>query len=148
MLQIVRVTHEMPEGFEILRRDAVDEEWRHLNRLADEWDGGAVRYDGDGEAFLAAFEDGVLAGVGVVCMEPNTSYGPARRMRRFYVRPQFRGRGVGRTLATALMQQGWAAVPLLTVHAGRPEAARFWEHLGFQPDEGNGWSHSLRHGWA
>jgi GNAT superfamily N-acetyltransferase len=144
MLQIVRIVDALPEHFEILRLSAFDEGWHHLHRLVEEWSSGATHYDADGEALLTAFDDGVIAAVGAVCIEPKSVDGPARRLRRFYVAPQFRRRGIGRTLATALMQQGWAAAPLLTVHAPKQDSIRFWESLGFQPDDRNGWSHSLR----
>jgi GNAT superfamily N-acetyltransferase len=144
MLQIVRILESLPEGCEALRRDALGEGWHHLERLAEEWNRGTARYDADGEALLAAFEHGIVASIGAVCIEPNPADGPARRLRRFYVGLRFRRRGIGRTLATALMQQGSSAAPLLTVHAGKPESALFWESLGFRPDVRNGWSHSLR----
>ncbi|HXJ00167.1 MAG TPA: GNAT family N-acetyltransferase [Micropepsaceae bacterium] len=144
MLQIVRILEDLPEDFEVLRQSAVNEGWHHLDRLAEDWNRGALRYDASGEALLAAYENGVVGAIGAVCIEPNPADGPARRMRRFYVGPQFRRRGVGRTLATALIQQGWAAAPLLTVHASKPESIAFWESLGFHPDARNGWSHSLR----
>jgi GNAT superfamily N-acetyltransferase len=144
MLQIVRIQDRLSEGLERLRLSAIEEGWRHLDRLAEDWNCGATRYDGDGEALLAAFEDGILKAVGAVCVEPNPADEPARRLRRFYVGTQFRRRHIGKTLASALMQQGWAAAPLLTVHAVRPQSVLFWEGLGFRPDARNGWSHSLR----
>ena len=52
-----------------------------------------------------------------------------------------RGRGVGRALASALMQEGLARSPSLTVHAVRPASRAFWEAMGFRPDDRNGWSH-------
>jgi hypothetical protein len=55
----------------------------------------------------------------------------------------FDGGEMAAPLATALMHQGLSTVPLLTVHAAKPEAARFWESLGFRSDDRNGRSHSL-----
>ena len=70
MLQIIRIVDDLPKDFEILRQEAADEGWHHLHRLADEWKNCSLRYDGEGEALLAAFEDSVIAAIGAVCIEP------------------------------------------------------------------------------
>jgi GNAT superfamily N-acetyltransferase len=64
-------------------------------------------------------------------------------MRRFYIRPAMRGRGIGRMLALALLDQARSCCSIVTVHAGNDAAARFWESLGFQPHGRDGHSHLL-----
>lgn len=51
-----------------------------------------VRFDHPGESLLAAHHAGELVGVGGVTAEPLAG---RYRMRRFYVRPAFRHRGIG-----------------------------------------------------
>ena len=63
------------------------------------------------------------------------------RLRRFYVAEAFRGRGVGRTLASALMQEGLGLSPSLTVSASRPGSKAFWLAMGFREDARDGWTH-------
>jgi GNAT superfamily N-acetyltransferase len=63
-------------------------------------------------------------------------------MRGFYVRAVFRRHGVGRRLAETLI----ASVPPcvhLVANAGTQPAARFWEALGFMPDQRDGHTHTL-----
>jgi GNAT superfamily N-acetyltransferase len=144
MVQLVRVTEELPDGFAALAAEAEAEGHRHIRRLAEEWASGAQRFDDPGEALLATFAQGELAGVGGLTVEPSESGEPALRMRRLYVAVAARGRGVGRTIANALLQEAGDQVDLITVHAGNEGAAAFWEALGFRPTSGRAWSHEFR----
>ncbi|RIJ44429.1 GNAT family N-acetyltransferase, partial [Maribellus luteus] len=102
---------------------------------------GANRFDGQGEALFAAFVDGELAGVGGVSAETGLA---AMRMRRLYVRPSFRRRGVASALAAAMIQQGLQGARLLTVNAAASLAAPpFWEALGFRRSGRAGVTHQL-----
>jgi len=141
-LQLVRIVDDLPEGFDTLRRRAEAEGFRHMTRLADDWGSGLQRFDREGEALFAAFAEGRLAGVGGLTHEPKPSdTTPALRMRRLYVDPDHRRMGVGRTLASALMQEGLGRARRLTAHAGGKDAALFWEAMGFTPVAGRPWSH-------
>lgn len=148
MLQLVRLFDELPGGFDDLVAEASDEGVRNMALLADGWtpkgqERGA-RFQDDGEAILAAFLAGALAGVGALSVETATSE-PARRLRRFYVRPAMRRRGVATALASALIHEGFDSVGLLTVNARASEAASpFWEAQGFVPDASGPWTHVMR----
>ncbi len=113
--------------------------------LVEDWRRGA-RFQGDGEALLAAFSAGELAGVGGLSAELAAPE-PARRLRRFYVRPAMRRRGVAAALASALIHEGFDSVNLLTVNARASEsAAPFWEAQGFVADGSGPWTHIMRNG--
>ena len=144
MIQLVRIFDDLPEGFDILRAEAAAEGHQHMARLAADFESGAQRFDRDGEALLAAFVGGALAGIGGLTIEPTETAEPALRMRRLYVAKAHRRAGVARTLATALIQEGLGHAALLTVHAGNPGADAFWEAQGFKPVQGRAWSHELR----
>jgi GNAT superfamily N-acetyltransferase len=139
-LRLVRITEALPEGFEVLRAAAEAEGHRHLSRLAADW---AERPDMF-HALLAAHADGDLVGIGGITDEPEDAGEPAWRMRRLYVAPAARRRGVARSLANALTQEALGAVRLATVHAGDADAARFWEAMGFEAVAGRAWSHEVR----
>jgi GNAT superfamily N-acetyltransferase len=133
-LQLVRVAAGLPEGFGALRAEAEAEGHRHMGRLAQEAaDQGLLL------ALLAAFDAGQLVGVGAITRDPADP--GAIRMRRLYVAPAARRRGVGSALANALLCEALAETPTVTVHAGNTRAARFWEGLGFVPVAGRPWSH-------
>ena len=143
MLQLVRIFDELPEGFGDLVAEASDEGVRNMALLAESWRAGP-QFQEDGEALLAAFLAGELAGIGAMTPEP-AALEPARRLRRFYVRPALRRRGVATAIASALIHEGFDSVRLLTVNARASDAAAsFWEAQGFVPDTTGPWTHALR----
>ena len=137
-LKLQRVMKELPAGFDTLRAEARAEGYRFVERLATDWLSLTTRFDRDGEALLAARVNGVLAGIGGLTIDPVVP--DALRMRRFYVRLAYRRGGIGRKMATALLEPARSAGGLVTVNAA-PASAAFWESLGFVADARDGHTH-------
>jgi GNAT superfamily N-acetyltransferase len=135
------VIEHLPAGFDALREEARAEGYLFVERLAADWDARRMRFDGNGEALIAAHVTGVLAGIGGLTIEPVLP--GALRMRRFYFRPLLRRAGIGRTLATALLERARITGLLVTVNAA-PGSVSFWESLGFAPDMRDGHTHLYR----
>ncbi|CAH1661968.1 GNAT family N-acetyltransferase [Hyphomicrobiales bacterium] len=135
-IQVVRLADSLPDDFEALRNEASAESYRFVEGLREEWLAG--RYDGGDDHFVvfAAFRDGELAGIGALTPDPYDPAPDLLRVRHVYVRPLHRGAGIGRVLAAALIQQGLALTPRLSLRAADPRAAAFWEANGFGPDSG------------
>jgi len=92
-------------------------------------------YAAPGGALLLAFVDGQLAGCGAMRSLPDVDYPNACEMKRLYVRRAFRGFGIGRALAQALIdrasQAGYSNMLLDTLDD--MESARgLYESLGFE----------------
>ncbi len=138
-LQIDVVGHVLPGGFDSLRLDAQAEGYQFLDRLATEWAACTTRFDRPFEVLLAAQLIGTLAGIGGLTLD--AAVPGALRMRRFYIRPAFRRRGVGQTLATTLLGRAGLANRPVTVNAGTADAAAFWEALGFTAEVQDGHTH-------
>lgn len=86
-------------------------------------------------ALLLARVDGAVAGCCALRPMDNSDYPNACEMKRLYVRPVFRGFGLGRQLAEAVLDEarraGYSAVLLDTLD--EMEAARaLYEDLGFE----------------
>ncbi len=84
---------------------------------------------------LLAYVDAQLAGCGAFRGTPDVDYPNACEMKRLYVRPAFRGFGLGRVLAQALIdraaQSGYSCMLLDTLDD--MEAARgLYQALGFE----------------
>jgi GNAT superfamily N-acetyltransferase len=139
MIRLERVIDTLPKDFEALRKEAELDGHSMLDTLASEWADGATRFDRPNEALLAAYADGVLAGIGGLTLEPAIPGG--LRMRRFYVRIGFRRTGVGRALAEALLEKAVSRVITANAAAG---SEAFWETLDFVADKRDGRTHIRR----
>ncbi|MBA1346649.1 GNAT family N-acetyltransferase [Rhizobium sp. WYCCWR 11152] len=140
-IDIRRLSDRLPREIADLESEARQEGYRHVARLIDEWSIGDNRFQRDGERLLGAYADDALVGIGGMTVDSDIS--GALRMRRFYIRPAMRGRGIGRMLAMALLDRACSFCTVVTVHAGNEGAARFWESLGFQPHGRDGHTHLL-----
>ncbi|WP_180898809.1 GNAT family N-acetyltransferase [Martelella soudanensis] len=137
-LALVETT--LPDGFERLRKEASREGFRHMERLASEWNED-FRYDRKGECLMAAWSEGRLQAIGGVSLDPVVA--DATRMRRFYVHPASRRHGVGRALASLLVAHASVSSRFIFVNAGTELAAAFWEAVGFARQNENGHSHVM-----
>lgn len=144
-VRLAPIVKELPVGFEFLRAEAMSEGYRFLDRLAGDWEAGAMRFRTEGKALLAAYVGRGLAGrglggIGGLTRDPFVP--GCLRMRRFYVREIFRRSGVARKLATALLVRPGRIGRPVTVNAAFGIEA-FWEALGFVADPRDGHSHIL-----
>jgi len=62
VLVIKNVIDALPDGIDALRAEARAEGFLFVERLAEKWESGDIRFDRPGEALLAAFVDETLAG--------------------------------------------------------------------------------------
>jgi GNAT superfamily N-acetyltransferase len=127
---LVRRVSALPPGFEELAADALADEQRLLEVLREDWQSGALRFDGPGEALFIAEAAGALIGIGGLTHDPYVGEATGR-VRRLYVRRASRWHGAGRALlgavAESARQAGWRR---LRVRA--PDAAfAFYEACGF-----------------
>jgi len=129
-VQIVRLVESLPDDFHSLLREAASEGYAFLDRLSTEFANGDYA-GGDLPVLFAAFAEGRLAAIGGLTADPYDPAPDLLRLRHVYVRPGDRRSGVGRVLAVALIQQGLALAPRLSLRAADARAAGFWDGLGF-----------------
>ena len=132
-----------PIGFTQMRAEAQAEGFEHIERLAEEWETRRQRFQLDGEALFAALLEDRLFGLGGITHDPVIPPELALRVRRFYVRPEGRRKGVGRALLRRITQQGLRHAPVLVVNAATPPAAAFFESCGFTAVDEPGFTHRL-----
>lgn len=140
-VEIVSLKH-LPPAFAELRAASDAEGYDFMARLALYWADGAYR--GDRQASLrAAYVDGDLAGLGAQALDDYDVSPNHRRIRHFYVLPQYRRHGVGRKLALALMEDALALAPRLHLRATHDFSTAFWDSLGFTRVEHESRTHEM-----
>jgi GNAT superfamily N-acetyltransferase len=120
-------------AFASLVAESEREGWRFVRRLADEWAAGTNRFDKPGEALFIARLGGLIIGVCGLNADPYTADVATGRVRRLYVLPAFRGRGVGGQLVRAVLAAAAGRLQRLRVRTDSLVAGRLYQRLGFQP---------------
>jgi len=120
----------LPEGFGELAADALADGQKLLEVLREDWEAGAIRFDGPGEALFAAHAGAALLGLCGLTRDPYLKDDAAGRVRRLYVRRAARRHGAGRALLHAIAAEGAASWPRLRVRAPA-SAFAFYESCGF-----------------
>jgi len=129
---VKRLTDLTPGALAALVVESEQAGWRFVRRLSDEWVTGANRFDKPREALFAAWTAGWLVGVGGLNVDPYTSDRRVGRIRRLYVLEEFRHVGAGRQLVQAIIATAQGRFDSLRVRTENPEAASFYERLGFR----------------
>ena len=108
------------------------EGFRFVRRVVDEWESGANRFDGRGEALLGSFSDGRLVAICGLVRDPYQNDASVGRLRNLYVLPEFRGRSIGSALARRVIELARPSFDVLRLRAATPSAASLYERLGFR----------------
>ena len=106
-----------------------------VSNLISSWSDDKSFFGGRGEGLWIArvTESGEVIGVGGITICPTRP--ECRRVRRFYISPHWRRRGVATALANQCIERAKSAgVSSVTCHAAASAMApKFWESLGFVP---------------
>ena len=119
-------------GLDELLDEARAEGYNFLDRLAHEWESGTNRFDAPGETLCGHLENGLLVAVGGLNRDPFAARPDVGRIRRLYVRPEWRGKGIGAALVGALIKEARMSFACVRLRAENPGAARLYERLGFE----------------
>ena len=130
MTQIVRLTH-LPADIATLAAVAAEEGHGHITRLEQEFDSGLNRFEHAGEALFGVFVSGQLVGVGGVTRDPYVSDTDAGRIRRVYIHPDHRRRGLARALMRHIEAAAATHFTTLNLFTASDEASEFYLRLGY-----------------
>jgi GNAT superfamily N-acetyltransferase len=109
---------------------------RFVGRLTVEWASGINRFAQPGEALFAARVEGQVVGVGGLNVDPYSPEGRVGRVRHLYVMKAYRRHAIGRRLVAEVVAAARRSFDRLRLRTANPEAARFYEALGFAPRAG------------
>ncbi|TAY52920.1 GNAT family N-acetyltransferase [Rhizobium leguminosarum] len=141
---VVRRIAELPDHFYQFLVEAAAEGFDTMSVLQDEWRDGCNRFERPGEILALATIRDEIAGIGGITQDfVDSSW---LRMRRFYVRPAYRRRGVGRQIALYVLEHAKTFDRQIALYADGPEAEAFWPTLGFSPIERENTTHVFYRG--
>lgn len=133
-LRLGDVTPDVP-GFDALRLECDREGHRMLARFAESWRDGSNRLDRPGERAVGAYWNGQLVGLCGRNRDPYDEFARAGRVRHLYVGATHRRTGIGRALVEHIIDGADEWFDYLNTNCP-PEAAAFYERLGFAPIAG------------
>jgi GNAT superfamily N-acetyltransferase len=108
---VTDVRRDMPDVLGLSASTAAAEGFRIVSTVVDHWIEGSQRFDGADEILLAATADGEVVAVGGLKACPHVD--GALRVRRFYVTPTSRRRGVASALASELIDHARGTAHLI-----------------------------------
>lgn len=142
MIEVRKI--ELPvDGIDGLQAEAKAEGYDFIETLVDDWTSASNRFDAAGEMLLGCFEGETLIAVGGLNVDPFTRDPLIGRIRRVYVRRDWRNKGIGAAMMTWLIEQASESFSCVRLRAGSPDAARLYERLGFVAIENPDATHML-----
>lgn len=129
-LHLYQVRYLPPQTL-VLEREAVEEGFRFISRLIDEWHSGKNRFDAPGECLMVASFNQQLIGIGGLSIDP---YGEANtaRLRRVYVTASSRRQHVGQALVKALLKYANFRFKKVHLSTDTCEGDAFYRYCGFK----------------
>lgn len=106
---------------------------RMVERLLSDFNAETNRFAKQGEILLIHLQGTSVVAVAGLNQESETCFGKAGRVRRLYVLPSCRAKGLARSLLEEITSFAHHHYEALTVNVGNVEARCFYERLGFKP---------------
>ena len=142
MISIQRVELPVP-GIDSLQSEALAEGYDFIQTLIEQWANAENRFNAPGEILCGHLDQGLLVAVGGLNCDPFAGRSDMGRIRRVYVRPAWRNKGIGRALVISLIDQARTHFRCVRLRAENAEAARLYERIGFVQVESPDATHIL-----
>jgi GNAT superfamily N-acetyltransferase len=130
MLSVFRI-RELPQDIGELSVPAAGEALQFVTRLVEEFQSGENRFTGQGEALFEVRLAGKLVAIGGLNIDPYVSDRSVGRVRRTYVHPAHRSRGIGRLLLETIENHARGRFEMLRLRPESEAASRFYIRAGF-----------------
>jgi GNAT superfamily N-acetyltransferase len=142
MIEIQKIELPVP-GMESLQAEAKAEGYDFIETLVEEWTSAENRFAAPGEILCGHLDQALLVAVGGLNCDPFAGRPDVGRIRRVYVRPAWRDKGIGRALVISLIDKARTHFRCVRLRAENAEAARLYERIGFAPVESPDATHIL-----
>ncbi|MBI1984883.1 MAG: GNAT family N-acetyltransferase [Candidatus Wildermuthbacteria bacterium] len=141
-LKIRRIHNLLNEDVEELHDESKKEGYNLIDKLINGFKSGENKFSKKGECLIVCEIDNKIVGICGLNIDP---LNPRRgRIRRLYVLPPYRDKGVGRELVKELIHYSNKHFKSVSVNTGNLNVSEFYEELGFKKyDKENGITHLL-----
>jgi N-acetylglutamate synthase-like GNAT family acetyltransferase len=130
MISIQKI--ELPiAGIDVLRAEAHNEDHNYIDTLLNEWATEKNRFEAPGEILCGHLDQGLLVAVAGLNIDPFAARPDTCRIRRVYVRPAWRNKGIGQALVSTLVEHARQNFQFVRLRAISNDAARLYERMGF-----------------
>jgi len=126
-----------------LNDEAFHEGFGFVARLMEDWTTGSNTFSQAGERLIGAVREGRLLGVCGLNRDPYVTESGVGRLRHLYVKKAERHRGISSALVRHLVEQARGTFRIVRLRAGTPQAAAFYEAMGFTGTADDNASHVL-----
>jgi GNAT superfamily N-acetyltransferase len=134
---VIEEVHELPRDLSLeLMGAARGEGFAPVGWLRDQWLDGTNKFSGPGEALFVVREQERLIAICGLNRDPYDMSGSSGRLRRLYVLPELRLRGVGRMLVEVVLEASRDHFEAVNLRTLDDNSAAFFESLGFGRVEG------------
>lgn len=116
-----------------LRAASTAEGFGMVRDLIDHWNDNTNTFNKPGEAFFVAEDGGRIVGIGGRNIDPYLNDPRVARVRRVYILPAYRRRGVARQILKKILNVSAGTFTRVTLRTESPAAGKFYESLGFSP---------------
>ncbi|UCD09322.1 MAG: GNAT family N-acetyltransferase [Dehalococcoidales bacterium] len=122
-----------------IRNMAEQEGYNMLNRLVTDYNSGENQFDKEGEKLIGYIADDIVVALcGLNIESTNNKYG---RIRRLYVLPEYRNRGIGTELVSHFITFAGKYYKGIVVNIGNLSVSAFYESKGFHPVNNPSYTH-------
>lgn len=129
-LRIRYIQNPLNEDIGELRSESEREGYNLVDKLISDFKSGENKFDKKGECLIVCEAGNKMVGICALGIDPlNSARG---RIRRLYVLPQYRNKGVGRKLVTELVDYSRKYFKAVSVNMGKLHISKFYEGLGFK----------------
>lgn len=108
------------------------EGYNFIKRLITEFENEENQFDRPGEAFYRIYDEAFLIGIGGINQDTYSNVKSEGRIRRFYIHPLYRRKGLATQLLTRIVEDSSSAFEKITLRTDSEAAASFYESFGFE----------------
>ena len=120
----------LKEDIKELQKESKKEGYNIVNKLINDFKSGKNKFNKKREALIVCELDHKIVGICGLNIDPiNSKRG---RVRRLYVLPQYRNKGIGRKLVKEIINYSRKHFKSISTNIGKLTISKFYEELGFK----------------